>query len=125
MKKLAKKQRRQLYRSFSDARQAVAARSPRWAVRAFGPIFDYLDMLFIDHGIFRVIYPNRHRLSANTWRAAQPTPSQVAYYHRKGIKTILNLRGPRDCGSYRLEKAACDRFGIKLIEFPAQVARRA
>jgi len=115
--KIAKKQRRQLYRSISGTRQAIAARAPRWAVRLFGPIYDYIDMLFVDHGIFRVIYPNRHRIDNATWRASQPTPRQVAHYARIGVKTILNLRGPRDCGSYRLEKAACDRYGINLVDF--------
>ena len=115
--KLAKKQRRQLYRSISGTRRAISARSPRWAVRFFGPVVDYLDMLFVDHGIFRVIYPNRHRVGQRAWRASQPTPHQVAYYKRIGVRTILNLRGPRDCGSYRLERAACERHGLKLIDF--------
>jgi protein tyrosine/serine phosphatase len=29
----------------------------------------------------------------------------------------VNLRGDRDCGSYRLEAAACARRGMKLINF--------
>jgi len=115
--KLAKKQRRQLYNSISAARQGLAARSPRWARSLFGPIYDTVDMLFVDHGIFRVIYPNRHRLGAQAWRAAQPTPGHVAAMARRGVKTIINLRGVRDCGSYRLARAACQRHGVALVDF--------
>lgn len=117
---LAKKQRRQFYRKMQQFRQGVAARSPDWARRTLGPVVDYLDMLLIDHGIFRVIYPNRHQVSEVTWRASQPAPHQIRYYKRMGIRTILNLRGVRDCGSYRLEVAACDRHGIKLVDFPVK-----
>lgn len=115
--KLAKQQRRQFYRAMRQVRLAVSKRSPRWLRRAVGPVVDYLDMLLVDHGIFRVIYPNRHRLGDQAWRASQPAPHQVAYYKRVGIKTIVNLRGPRDCGSYRLERRACQRHGIKLVDF--------
>ena len=35
---------------------------------------------------------------------------------RAGIRTIVNLRGERDCGAYRLEIAACKQHGIRLEE---------
>jgi len=44
---------------------------------------------------------------------------------RKGIRTIVNMRGERDCGSYRLEKAACARNGIELINFSLLRSRSA
>ena len=34
-----------------------------------------------------------------------------------GIRTIVNLRGERYCGSYRLEMEACQKHGIELVEF--------
>ena len=117
---LAKKQRRQFYRKMQEIRQGISARSPEWARRTFGPVVDYLDMLLVDHGIFRVIYPNRHKISDVAWRASQPAPHQIRYYKRLGIRTILNLRGVRDCGSYRLERAACERHGIRLVDFPVK-----
>ncbi|MBI1383538.1 MAG: protein tyrosine phosphatase [Rhizobiales bacterium] len=101
----------------AGTRQEIARRSPAWAVRLFGPIYDYLDMLLVDHGIFRVIYPNRHRLGAVAWRSSQPAPHQIAHLARLGVRTIVNLRGERDCGSYRLERAACERHGIRLVDF--------
>ncbi|WP_316861180.1 tyrosine-protein phosphatase [uncultured Cohaesibacter sp.] len=110
-----KRARKAVYRQIGHARRAAAEVSPPWLVRIFSPIYDYLDMIFADHGIFRVLYANRHQISPNAWRSAQPWPHQVRYYAKsKGIRTIVNLRGVRDCGSYRLEKKACEAHGIEL-----------
>jgi protein tyrosine/serine phosphatase len=83
----------------------------------FGPVASHLDMLFVDHGIFRVIYLNRHPLGERAWRSAQPAPHQIRALARQGLRTIVNLRGERVCGSYWLEKATCERKGIKLVNF--------
>jgi protein tyrosine/serine phosphatase len=74
-------------------------------------------MLFIDHGIFRLFYLNKHRLGKDAWRAAQPAPHNIRRLARQGVRTIVNLRGERDCGSYYLEQEQCERLGIKLIDF--------
>ena len=36
---------------------------------------------------------------------------------RKGIRTIINLRGPRDDGGWRLEAEACAQTGVTLLDF--------
>jgi protein tyrosine/serine phosphatase len=77
----------------------------------------YLDMLFVDHGIFRLAYLNLHRLGDRAWRSAQPTPHQIRALGRRGVRTIVNLRGERRCGSYFLEREACARYGIELVDF--------
>ena len=74
-------------------------------------------MIFVDHGIFRAIYANRFKIADDVWRSSQPWPHQVRYCAKKGIRTIVNLRGERDCGSYRLEMEACRKYGIKLVEY--------
>lgn len=74
-------------------------------------------MLLVDHGIFRLLYLNRHRLGAKAWRSAQPAPHQIQGFAREGVRTIINLRGERKCGSYWLEQAACRRHGLALIDF--------
>jgi protein tyrosine phosphatase (PTP) superfamily phosphohydrolase (DUF442 family) len=81
-------------------------------------------MLFPDHGIFRLVYLNRHRLGARAWRSAQPAPHQIRALAQLGIRTIVNLRGERASGSYWLEEAACKRYGINLVNL-AMRARRA
>ncbi len=78
----------------------------------------YLEMLFVDHGIFRVIYSNTHQVSPRMYRSAQLAPYQIKRAAENGIKTILNLRGKRDCGSYLLQKETCDKLGIVMIDFP-------
>lgn len=78
----------------------------------------YLEMLFVDHGFIRVIYSNTHQVSPRMFRSAQLAPYQIKRAAAKGIKTIINLRGKRDCGSYLLQKEACARLGITMIDFP-------
>jgi protein tyrosine phosphatase (PTP) superfamily phosphohydrolase (DUF442 family) len=104
-------------------RKWVIANSPAWARQRFGPAASYLDMLFIDQGIFRLLYVNRHRVSDGVWRSAQPAPHHIRSLARDGIRTIVNLRGNRVCSSYWLELDACRRHGITLIDF--QVRSRA
>ena len=124
MAKFAKTLRGALKSVGVSLRRGAVAHAPDWMKRSVGPVFSYVDMLFIDHGIFRLIYLNKHRIAGTDgWRSAQPAPYQVAGMSRAGIKTIVNLRGERLCGSYWLETAACARRGIKLENF--QVRSRA
>jgi len=117
MAKFAKETRRAWKRVTMSWRYALMDNSPAWAKRAFGPALNYLDMLFVDHGIFRLVYLNRHRLSTQAWRSAQPAPHQIAALARRGVRTVVNLRGERACGSYWLEQEACRRAGIELVNF--------
>src|SRR5690606_41979361 len=39
-------------------------------------------------------------------------------WKRQGIKTVVNLRGQRDEAYYWLEKDACDKLGLTLIDAP-------
>ena len=77
----------------------------------------WLHMLLADHGVFRVLYLNKHRVSEKLWRSAQPAPHQIARLKEQGIRTIVNLRGGREHGSWQLQKEICDRLGITLAEF--------
>jgi protein tyrosine/serine phosphatase len=76
------------------------------------------EMTFGDHGFLRESFQNLHQISDEMWRANQPNPRQVAEHARlRGIKTIINLRGPSTRGYYLLEKEACEAAGIELIDF--------
>lgn len=98
-------------------RHSLATNSPPWLGRSLDPVLDFFDLIFVDHGVFRMVYANRHPLSIEAWRSSQPSPRDIRHLARRGLKTIINLRGDRDCGSYRLERRACDRYGIQLINF--------
>jgi len=98
-------------------RHVLADNTPAWARRLLGTPGCYLDMLLLDHGILRLLYVNQHRLGERAWRSAQPAPHHVSALARRGLRTIINLRGERMCGSYLLEKSTCERHGITLINF--------
>ncbi|MGH1418779.1 MAG: fused DSP-PTPase phosphatase/NAD kinase-like protein [Hyphomicrobiaceae bacterium] len=113
----AKQTKRAVRRVTNSWRTGLASNSPQWARTLFGPTVAYLDMLFVDHGIFRILYLNKHKLSSNAWRSAQPTPYQIRKLARQGVRTIVNLRGERECGSYWHETQACKKAGIKLVNY--------
>jgi protein tyrosine/serine phosphatase len=74
-------------------------------------------MLLVDHGVFRLIYPNRVQVSDLLWRSSQPSPGQIAWFAAQGGRTIVNLRAGREYGSWPLQREACERHGLKLVEF--------
>ncbi|MEZ5842321.1 MAG: tyrosine-protein phosphatase [Hyphomicrobiaceae bacterium] len=114
---IVKRTRRAVNRVAAAGRQALIDVTPHWAREPLTPFAAYLDMLFVDHGIFRVLYLNRHRLSEKAWRAAQPAPHQIASLKAAGVRTVVNLRGAFTTGSYWLEKRACEHHGIALVNF--------
>lgn len=75
------------------------------------------DLIWVDHGFLRAAFNNFHWIEPGKMaRGNQPSPQQVARYAEMGIKTILNLRGPGDTGYYALEREACERHGITMID---------
>ncbi|TVR80808.1 MAG: protein tyrosine phosphatase [Rhodospirillales bacterium] len=94
---------------------ALPALSPAARRRAF------LSMWLVDHGFIRDVYCNVHRLTDHAWRSAQPSPRHLRWARRSGIRTILNLRGRREtCGSYLLEREACQQLGLTMVDFPVR-----
>jgi protein tyrosine/serine phosphatase len=76
------------------------------------------ELVWGDHGFLRVRFRNLHRISEEMFRANQPSPEHINRYAEElGLKTILNLRGTSPRGHYVLEKEACERHGIKLVDF--------
>ena len=75
------------------------------------------DLVWADHGFLRAMFANFHWIEPGVMaRANQPSPEAIARYAALGFKTILNLRGKADTGYYALEKEACERYGITLID---------
>lgn len=95
----------------------MTARLPAPVLKRAEPYARYMDMLVLDHLFVRVLFPNRHRLSDEAWRAAQPLPHQIRDLPRRGIRTVLNLRGQADSSTYAYERAACQAVGLKLVDF--------
>ncbi|MBF97215.1 MAG: hypothetical protein CFH34_01679 [Alphaproteobacteria bacterium MarineAlpha9_Bin4] len=79
----------------------------------------YLDLTFSDHGILRIFWTSLFKLPGSMYRCNQPYPYQILKYKKMyDIKTIINLRGKRNCSSYFLEKECCNENNIKLYNFP-------
>jgi len=76
------------------------------------------ELILGDHGFLRETFQNLHAISDEMWRSNQPNPRQIAEHVRlRGIKTIINLRGPSTRGYYLLEQEACAENGVELIDF--------
>ena len=77
----------------------------------------YLDYLWKDHAYLRLGFSNAHWISDELVRTNQPWPHQLAEWKKRGIKTVINLRGGFDASFHALEKDACERLGLKLVDF--------
>ena len=82
-----------------------------------GRVGAYLDYLWKDHAYLRLGFSNAHWISEELARANQPWPHQLAEWKRKGIKTVVNLRGGFDASFHALEKEACERLGLEMVNF--------
>lgn len=71
-----------------------------------------------DHAFLRTAFTNAHWIGSDVVRSNQPSPKQLAYWARQGVRTVINLRGARDEPFYWLEKDACARLGLTLIDAP-------
>jgi protein tyrosine/serine phosphatase len=89
---------------------------PSWLGTRFASALCYAEMLFIDYGLVRTFYNNRHRVGRDSWRSAQPAPHHIAWAGKRGIKTIINLRGEQSYGTRWLEQQACARHGVALVD---------
>ena len=82
-----------------------------------GRLKTYLDYLWNDHAYLRLGFQNAHWIGPDLVRANQPWPFQLKWWAKRGVKTIVNLRGGYDASFYALEKDACERLGLKLVDF--------
>jgi len=99
-------------------RMARIARFERPIAGPVSRVKAWANMLLVDHGVFRLAYLNRHRVGqGKLWRSAQPTPHQLAWFKRQGVRTVISLRGGREHGSWPLQREACARQGLTLVEF--------
>lgn len=112
---LIKQARRGLRRKLGETVHRAAENSPLWVKARFGPAICYAEMLVTDYGFIRILYNNRHKISDDAWRSAQPAPHHITWAARQGVKTVINLRKDQSFGTRWLEKRACRKNGLKLI----------
>lgn len=79
----------------------------------------HLHAWLVDHEILRSLFRNFYALSDNAYRSNHPSPAFVKKLHKKyQVKTIISMRRADTTGAYLLEKEACDKYGITLINHP-------
>jgi protein tyrosine/serine phosphatase len=111
MKKTATKRSSAWTRMMRRWREGFVPLASRWQrVQA------WIDLMVIDHGLLRALYPNRAPVGTGILRSSQPSPRQIADLARDGIRTIINLRGKGLGGPWHLEAEACRRHGIRLVD---------
>jgi protein tyrosine phosphatase (PTP) superfamily phosphohydrolase (DUF442 family) len=78
------------------------------------------DSLLVDHAVFRVLWDNWAAVvPGRLYRSNHPTPARLAAAKRRhGLKTVVNLRGHRQCGSDALSREAAERLGLIHIDAP-------
>ncbi|RKQ69105.1 protein tyrosine/serine phosphatase [Litorimonas taeanensis] len=75
------------------------------------------EALWGDHGFLRLWLHNQHDLGGGMYRAVQPSANRIEALAEMGIKTIINLRGESPMGFYLLEREACEKHGIHLVNY--------
>ncbi len=83
-----------------------------------GRAWAWLYAMFVEHNFTNLIRFNFHPISDEAYRSSQPTMWQLRReVKRRGIKTILNLKGA-NLGSayYAFEKEQCAKLGITLVD---------
>ena len=73
--------------------------------------------LFGDHAFIRALIDNSHEIAPGAWRSFQPSPARLKRWARKGIKTVVNLRGDKPSAALFLEEEACVKNGLILENF--------
>lgn len=78
----------------------------------------WTDSLFVDHAVFRLLWDNFAAvIPGRIYRCNHPTPARLAAAKRRyGLRTVINLRGHRQCGSDALSRDAAARLGLIHID---------
>ena len=78
----------------------------------------YRDLLWNDHAYLRIGFRNAHWVGPDLVRTNQPWPFQLERWRDRGVRTVINLRGGGyETGFYVLEREACARLGLELVNF--------
>ncbi|MBL6751873.1 MAG: protein tyrosine phosphatase [Nevskia sp.] len=77
-----------------------------------------MNMLWVDHSIFRFWFNTRRRIAPDCYRSSHPMPYQLRAAARAGVRSVLNLRGGDvRVGSNLLEWHACGELGLTLCHY--------
>ncbi len=76
------------------------------------------DSLLTDHAVFRMAWDNLAEVvPGKLYRSNHPTPARLATARRRyGLRTLINLRGHRQCGSDALSRQAAANLGLHHVD---------
>jgi protein tyrosine/serine phosphatase len=79
-----------------------------------GRALAWVDSLFIDHAIFRLVFDNLATvIPGKLYRCNHPTPMRLRRLSRRfGLTTVINLRGATQTGSWHLARDAAFKLGL-------------
>lgn len=82
---------------------------------ARGRVLAWVDSLFIDHAVFRLVWSNLAPVEpGRLYRCNHPTPGRLRRLQRRlGIRAVINLRGQTQSGSDALSRDAAHRLGLE------------
>jgi protein tyrosine/serine phosphatase len=80
----------------------------------------WLTSLLRDHAYFRILWDNWGEVvPGRLYRSNHPTPGRLERAVRRyGLRTVINLRGEKACGSTELSEAAARRLGLAHVFLP-------
>ena len=101
------------------APEISADRPPRFDLTTGrGRLAAYSDLTWNDHAWLRLGFENAHWVGRHLVRTNQPWPHQLRAWRDRGVRTVINLRGGGyETGFYVLEREACAKLGLTLVDF--------
>jgi protein tyrosine/serine phosphatase len=81
---------------------------------AAGRAMAWIDSLFIDHAVFRLVWSNLAPvIPGKIYRCNHPTPARLrGMTQRLGLRTLINLRGKTHSGSDALSRETARELGL-------------
>jgi hypothetical protein len=78
----------------------------------------WFDSLFVDHSVLRLAWGNvAEVIPGKIYRSNHPTPMRLTRLVRRfGLKTLVNVRGKRDCGSDALSRGQAGALGLTHVD---------
>jgi protein tyrosine/serine phosphatase len=96
----------------------LAGRNAHHVATPWARLLAGLDLWWNDHAYLRLGFQNAHWVGPDLVRTNQPWPFQLKWWRDQGIRTVINLRGGGYMtGAYVLERDACSRLGLTLVDF--------
>lgn len=76
--------------------------------------FSHLHYELFDHAILRRFWTNFAEIAPGVFRSNQPGFRRFKAYQARGIRSVINLRGPDKYAHYLFEREHCEALGLKL-----------